>query len=119
MWGPSISLRLALKIPDTLVRNEEGPQRSVAVIGDEPAAAPVELSSAAIGAPRLEHILSGARVPKLLRIAQILFLSDGAELAPVLCEVFFEQMLRAKSAPARKGEEGEHADEEKRLTASQ
>jgi hypothetical protein len=104
--------RLPFKIPDPLIRNKKGPQRTIGIVGHKPSGALVEFSSASIGAPGFEHIFARMRVAQLLRHVQILIARDLAKLAAMLRKMLFKQVLRTESPPACPGKRDGQADED-------
>src|SRR5690242_18965682 len=75
--------RLRFEIADPLSGNEKGSDGSVTVVGDEPAAPPVEFCSSAVRPPRFQDIPAGPAVAQMLRHVQVLLFRDGAEFAVV------------------------------------
>lgn len=111
-----------LEIPDALVGNEECADGAVAIVGDEPAMAYIELCATSIAAPQLQNVLSRVRVPELLREVKILLARDVAEFVSVLGKMLLEQVRTAKPAAARDRESRPpeyEEDEEYRSIASQ
>jgi len=91
-------LRLPPKITLSVVRLEEGSDRSVAVESQERAARPIKPGDRAVVSRDLEDLASGGLIAKLLRRTKVFGFADISELRAVLGEMLVELIPGAKAS---------------------